>query len=376
LSDDGWMLFAAAEALLDGDETKARELLLRALKLGEVRGRGVYLPDQKTWDDGCLRNDFEPEAIPADRWSTWEFLPVYEEQLSGQMRALQWLVPLGTPPDPVCRGYADVQLSRPDVERLARAASLGAIWISLLCSDGDSEPSGRAGVRAKSYFDDLRWPLRHALNWIACRKIEALTLTPDELRSRRWQALMYKGDATGVASVNPAFELLTAFKAGKLRAIGPDHNQLPPEFWDDQSFDPKTWRNVRCRRDDMLRLWPASEAMPNDEASCEGLPSSEPGASDVPGESGALPRHVEARGKDRGSDGNQPPLSGDLPPQTRARAPSLTKRLAAELPRMYPGGRPAKSVEEIRRDLEKRPEIGNFKQRTLERAIKHAWPSD
>jgi hypothetical protein len=61
LSDDAWIPFAAAEALFDGDETKARKLLLPALKLGEVRSRGVYLPDQKTWDDECLRNDFEPE---------------------------------------------------------------------------------------------------------------------------------------------------------------------------------------------------------------------------------------------------------------------------------------------------------------------------
>ncbi len=96
MSDDAWMPFAAAEALFDGDETTARKLLLRALKLGEARSRGVYLPDQKTWDDGWLRNDFEPEAIPADRWSTWEFLPGYQGPLSGQMRALQWLVPAGT----------------------------------------------------------------------------------------------------------------------------------------------------------------------------------------------------------------------------------------------------------------------------------------
>jgi hypothetical protein len=130
LSDDAWMLFAAAEALFNGNETKAGELLLRALKLGEVRGRGVYLPDQKTWDDGCLRNDFEPELISADRWSTGEFLPVYQGPLSGQMRALQWLVPAGTLLSRVCRGYADVQLCRSDVERLARAASPGTNWIS------------------------------------------------------------------------------------------------------------------------------------------------------------------------------------------------------------------------------------------------------
>jgi hypothetical protein len=87
------------------------------------------------------------------------------------------------------------------------------------------------------------------------------TLTPEELRGRRWQALMYKGEADGLASVNPAYELLTALKAAKLRAIGPDHNELPPEFWDDQSFDPETWPNVRFRREDMLRLWPDVETL-------------------------------------------------------------------------------------------------------------------
>lgn len=263
------MLFAAAEAPFHGDETKARKQLLRALELGEVRSRGVHLPDQRTWDDGCLRSDFEPEAIPADRWSTWKFLPVHQEQLSGQMPALQWLVPAGTLLSSICRGYADVQLSRPDVERLARAARPGARWISLLCSVGDSEPSETAGVRAKSYFDDFRWPLRHALNWIACRKIEALTLTPEELRSLRLQA-SYKGDADGLASANPAFELLTALKAGKLRAIGPDHNELPPEFWDAQFFDPETWPTVRYRRDDMLHLWPGVETLGKGDGSPDG----------------------------------------------------------------------------------------------------------
>src|ERR1700722_7411093 len=72
--------------------------------------------------------------------------------------------------------------SRPDVERLVRAASPGARWISLLCSEGASETSETARALAKSYFDKQRWPLRHALNWIVWRKIEGLTLTPDELQ--------------------------------------------------------------------------------------------------------------------------------------------------------------------------------------------------
>jgi hypothetical protein len=283
------------------------------------------------------------------------------------MRALQWLVPAGAVLSRICRGYADVKVFLPDVERLARADRLRASWIPLLCGDSGREASETARTLAKSYFDEPRWPLKHALAWIACRQIEALTLRPEELRSLLSSAVLYKDDTSGLVSKNPAHELLTALKRDKLEAIGPDNKELPPEFWDGKS-EYWTWPEVRFRREDMFRLWPASEAMPKDEASCEGSPSSEASASDVPAESGELPPRIEACGKDRGSDENPPPSAGDLPAPARARAPSLSKRLAAELSRMYPGGRPAKSVEELRRDLEKRSEVGSFRQRTLAKA--------
>jgi hypothetical protein len=122
--------------------------------------------------------------------------------------------------------------------------------------------SETARALAKSYFNEPRWPLRHALNWIACRKIEALLLTPEELRSLRSRA-RYNEDA-GLVSKNPAHALLTALKEDRLRAIGPDHKELPPEFWDAKSFDPQTWPNVRFRRDGLLREWPANERSPED----------------------------------------------------------------------------------------------------------------
>ena len=278
LSDDAWMPFAAAEALFDGDETKARKLLSRALKLGEVRSRGVYLPDQKTLDDGRLRDDFEPELIPADRWSTWEFLPVYRGSLSGQMRGLQWLVPEGAALSRICRGYSKVQFSRPDVERFARAARLRASWIPSFCSDSVREVFETARTLAKSYFDEPRWPLHHALNWIACRRIEALTLAPEELLSLRLQAT-YKGRVDGLDCKNPAHELLTALKKGRLKAIGPDNKELPPEFWDGKS-EYRTWPEVRFRRDDMLRLWPDRETPAVDDSTQKGAGAPEAKASD------------------------------------------------------------------------------------------------
>ena len=53
---------------------------------------------------------------------------------------------------------------------------------------------------------------------------------------------------------------------------------------------------------------------------------------------------------------------------------SLHERLAGELKALYPQGRPAKAMEEIRRELEARPNVGNFGVRTLQRALGSAWP--
>ena len=53
---------------------------------------------------------------------------------------------------------------------------------------------------------------------------------------------------------------------------------------------------------------------------------------------------------------------------------SLSQRLAEEMKALYPQGRPAKAVEVIRRELEARSTVGKFGDRTLQRALEHAWP--
>lgn len=56
------------------------------------------------------------------------------------------------------------------------------------------------------------------------------------------------------------------------------------------------------------------------------------------------------------------------------KTPPLAERLAAELLKKYPDGRPLKKIKEIGLDLKRQPEIGEFKTRTLECAIALAWP--
>lgn len=69
------------------------------------------------------------------------------------------------------------------------------------------------------------------------------------------------------------------------------------------------------------------------------------------------------------------PIAAEEKAGRRKRALSLVKRLAGELTTMYPDGRrPTMSVEEIRRELAKRPGTGRFSKRTLEEAVATAWP--
>jgi hypothetical protein len=151
-------------------------------------------------------------------------------------------------------------------------------------SDAGLSESERA--LARSYYDERRWPLARTLAWIASPTIETLAhyeavflgrtlarITKQQFaagargRQAVLRALGYPGAAVGAegpASHNPdeVDELLGALKADKLRAIGPDNNPMPPEFWDDQSsVDPRTWPNVRFRREDVRRLWPAVDAV-------------------------------------------------------------------------------------------------------------------
>jgi hypothetical protein len=60
--------------------------------------------------------------------------------------------------------------------------------------------------------------------------------------------------------------------------------------------------------------------------------------------------------------------------QHRKGGNSLARRLAEELRALYPKGRPPKPNEVIRRELEARPTVGKFAERTLQRALSVAWP--
>ena len=100
-------------------------------------------------------------------------------------------------------------------------------------------------------------------------------LTPEELRSLRFRAIMYDEDAGGLVSKNPAHELLTALKARKLKAIDAEHKELPAEFWDGRSLDLRTWPAVRFRREDMVQLWPAKGECPKEPPSDSGPESAQ-----------------------------------------------------------------------------------------------------
>ena len=97
----------------------------------------------------------------------------------------------------------------------------------------------------------------------------------------RFRAVMQE-DGRALVIKNPAAELLTTLKEGKLAAIRSDHKELPPEFWDDRSTDLRTWPKVRFRRDDILRLWPGIETLAKDEGSRESAHPPEVKASPAP----------------------------------------------------------------------------------------------
>jgi hypothetical protein len=117
--------------------------------------------------------------------------------------------------------------------------------------------AAEAHRRGVYYFNEPRWPLHQALEWIAFRRPEARALNLDEFVLDRCAALRGYGDAAGLVIGNPVDALLTALKAGKLKAIDANHKKLPAEFWDGRSSDPRTWPEVRFRRKDMRRLWPS-----------------------------------------------------------------------------------------------------------------------
>jgi hypothetical protein len=147
----------------------------------------------------------------------------------------------------------------------------------------DARLSESERALAKSNFDRPRWPLAQTITWIASPKIETLAhyearflgLTRARITNQKIEAIAHSNNAIlgvgyagaalgaeGLASHNPdaVDELLKALRWDKLKALGPDHKPLPPEFWDAQSSsDPGTWPDVWFLREDVLRQWPALE---------------------------------------------------------------------------------------------------------------------
>ncbi len=107
---------------------------------------------------------------------------------------------------------------------------------------------------ASAWFDEPRWPLRYALNWITFRRVELLSISEDDARSLRFQAT-YHDDGVVIIK-NPAAALRPALVTGAIKAIGADNKDMPCEAWDVYGYDLREWPNVRFRRDDVLRLWP------------------------------------------------------------------------------------------------------------------------
>jgi hypothetical protein len=135
-------------------------------------------------------------------------------------------------------------------------------------------------AHAVAIAGEPRWPRDSVLAWIAFRRIEALPLSYQELERRLMPDMRLRRghDAEPpempLVSKEPVRELLSALKAWKLEAIGPepDYKPLPDVFWDKRSLDPRTWPEVRFRREDVLRLWPPVETLAAEGSAREGAP--------------------------------------------------------------------------------------------------------
>ena len=111
-------------------------------------------------------------------------------------------------------------------------------------------------VLSKSYFDEPRWPIRRVLRWVARRKVEGLT---DDYDSRRFRAIMLEVNDGVLVSKNPPDDLVDALRAGRMKAIGPEGDDLHVMRWDKVlAHDLRTWPDVWFRREDVLREFPAA----------------------------------------------------------------------------------------------------------------------
>jgi hypothetical protein len=222
MTNDEWIDFEAASKAFGCDKFKGRRLRW-AIMAGPIRVRGQKAQDPQS----------EPVDIPAEHLAEGTFEPP------------DTLIVPGTPETFAPITYINVRFSRSDIKKIVEARQAS-----------NAGQTHRLGVY---YFNEPRWPLHRALAWIAFRRPEALTLNLNELLLERWEALRGYENAAGLVTENPADELLRALRANQLKAIDANHRELPAEFWDEVSSDPRTWPEVRFRREDMRRLWPGRE---------------------------------------------------------------------------------------------------------------------
>jgi hypothetical protein len=215
MTNDEWINFRSAltEFGCDGFEWMR---LRWAIMAGPIRLKGQNAQDRQS----------EPVEIPTKHLEEGAFEPP------------DTLIVPGTPEIK----YINVRFSQPDIKKILEARH--------------AYNAGETRRRGEHYFSQLRWPLHQALAWIAFRRPEALTLNLNELLLERWEALRGYGNAAGLFTGNPVDALLTALRANQLKAIDANE-ELPAEFWDELSSDPRTWPEVRFRREVLLRLWPS-----------------------------------------------------------------------------------------------------------------------
>jgi hypothetical protein len=222
MTNDEWIDFEAALTAFGRDGFEWRRLRW-AIMAGLIRVGGQKAQDPQS----------EPVDISAEHLARGTFEPP------------DTLIVPGTPEtfEPII--YINVRFSQSDIKKTIEARH--------------AYNAGETHRRDVYYFNEPRWPLHRALEWIAFQRPEARALNLDEFVLDRWAALRGYGDAAGLVIGNPADALLTALKAGELKAIDANLNELPAEFWDERSSDPRTWPKVRFRREDMLQLWPGRE---------------------------------------------------------------------------------------------------------------------
>jgi hypothetical protein len=214
-------------------------------------------------------------------------------------------------------------------------------------------------VLANSYFEEPRWPLNHVLAWIAFRNIGALRATYDEIRSLGYRASIYGVNGDALIIKNPLAELRKALRDGKIKALGRNHADLPPEFWDLVSMKRETWPNVRFRREEVLALYPGAGSPPAPTTLIGSLEHTAPTVATL-----------ESMASTIAALAPHPPAGAQTNVKTKAAKTNLADSVAKELAILYGETRPAMKRDEMIRDLERLPRVGKVSPQTLNRALK------